>query len=70
MHCVLKRMNLIVKYFFLADFFFLGGGGHLRLGQIHFPLADMFYVGGQIRLVILHSGKYGNLSLKVSSIKT
>ena len=55
--------------FYLFIFFF-GGGGHLRLGQIQFPLADMFYVGGQLRLVILHLGKYGNLSLKTSSVKT
>jgi hypothetical protein len=47
-----------------------GGGAHLRLGQIYFPLADMFYVWGQIRLAILHSGKYVNLSLKASSVKT
>ena len=43
-----KCMKLIVKYFFLADVVFLRGS--LRFGSIHFPLADVFYVGGHFRL--------------------
>ena len=53
----IKCMELLVKYFFLADILFLGG--HLRFGQIHFHLANMFYLGGCLRLVILNSCKYG-----------
>jgi len=41
-------MKLIVKYFFLGDVLFLRG--HLRFGCIHFPLADVFYMGGNLRL--------------------
>lgn len=41
-------MNLIVKYFFLGDVLFLRG--HLRFGCIQFPLADVFYMGGNLRL--------------------
>jgi len=26
-------------------------GGCLRYGEIHFPLADVFYLGGHLRLV-------------------
>jgi hypothetical protein len=36
-------VKLLAKYFFLADVVFLGG--RLRFGQIHFPLADVFYLG-------------------------
>ena len=48
-------MKLIVQYFFLADFYFWG----LSYIWIHFPLADMFYLGDHLRLVF-HSGKDWN----------
>jgi len=41
-------MKLLVKYIFLAYVLFLEG--HLRFGKIPFPLADMFYLGGHLRL--------------------
>jgi len=40
----IKSLKIIVKYFFLADIFFLGA--HLEFGSIHFPLADAFHLGG------------------------
>jgi hypothetical protein len=47
MSCI-KCMKLLVKYIFLADILFLEG--RLRFGRIHFPLADMFYLGGHLRV--------------------
>ena len=43
---------------FLADFSLggEGGGGHLRFGYIHFPLADMLFQGLSF---ILHVDEYG-----------
>ena len=51
-------MYEIVQHFFLADDLFLGG--HPRFGYIHFPMADVFYLGSHLT-VILHLGKYGVL---------
>ena len=53
----IKCMKLTVKYFLLADILILGG--HLRHGLKHFPLTDMFYLGGLSFIRVLHSGKYG-----------
>jgi len=34
-------------------------GGHLRHGLKHFPLADVFYLGGLSLIRVLYSSKYG-----------
>jgi len=49
------EVNII--YCLLADILVLGGC--LRFRNIHFLLADFFYLVGHLRLVILHLGKYG-----------
>ena len=57
MLCVLSVRNS--KNFFLADTLFLGD--HLWYGYTHFPLGDMFYLGGGVIFgyIVLHSDKYG-----------
>jgi hypothetical protein len=42
-----KCIKLIVKYFFSRCFIFRA---HLRFGYIHFPLADVFFGRGHLRL--------------------
>jgi hypothetical protein len=44
----MKCLKLIVKYFFLADFFF-GGLSILDLDK-YISTADIFYLGGHLRL--------------------
>jgi hypothetical protein len=53
-------MKLALKYTFLADILFLGGGGVIL--EIHFFLEAQFY-SWVYHTVVLHSGKYAIIQI-------